>query len=149
MRGDFEAYQPLSSSSTLEVTIIYRFRLPIIALVLSLAAITLVILNNLVMCRRILFCASTVVSFPDGVNLVQNGGFRSRRPATQYGRFYVDPRRQLSATNWEVQGVKGFLACRYGHFSRHHSGFLDLTGGNDKSKDGFFAAVQQTFPFEI
>ena len=76
MRGNFEAYHPLSVINTggNDHGLIC---LPIIALVLSLAAITLVILDNLVMCRRILFCASTVVSFPDGVKLVQNGGFEA------------------------------------------------------------------------
>jgi hypothetical protein len=128
-----------------------RFRLSIIALVLALT-ITLVILDNVVMCRRILFCASPVVSFPDGVNLVQNGGFEADGLQPNRQGYMSFPVGSPALPNWEVTGATGQEVAwlldtnvfRVTTLQGHQ--FLDLTGLNDISKNGFFASVRQTFP---
>ena len=129
----------------------FRPSLGVIALAVALLAVTLVVLDNWFLCRRLFFCAEQVVRWADGVNLVQNPSFEDP-PALNPGNDFLPlPVGDTRLKPWTVVGTTGQNVAllqnknSFGIVTPYQNRFLDLTGDNraPDPKTGFFAGVQQ------
>lgn len=129
----------------------FRSSLGVIALAVALLAVTLVVLDNWFLCRRLFFCAEQVVRWADGVNLVQNPSFEDPPDLNPGNDFLPLPVGDTRLKPWTVVGTTGQNVAllqnknSFGIVTPYQNRFLDLTGDNraPNPKTGFFAGVQQ------